>query len=176
MKKKKLKILISSTKILKRVKELGEKITQDYYDKDLVIICVLKGAFMFCSDLIRFINLPLTCEFFGVSSYGNETKSSGILKTTLDVGASLHNKDVLLVEDIVDTGLTVDYLLKYFSSRSPKSLKLCTLLLKPECFKHKVELHYCGFEVPNKFIVGYGLDAAQRYRNLPHLAVLGDQK
>lgn len=172
MKKKKPKILISRAKLLKRVKELGKQITQDYKGEELVVICVLKGAFMFCSDLIRFIDLPLTCEFFGVSSYGNETKSSGILKTTLDVGESLQDKHVLLVEDIVDTGLTVDYLLKYFSSRNPKSLKLCTLLLKPECFKHKVGIDYCGFEVPNKFIVGYGLDAAQQYRNLPYLAVL----
>lgn len=172
MKQKKLKTLLSKEKIQKRIAVLGKQITSDYKGKDLVIVCVLKGAFMFCADLIRAIDLPLTVEFFGVQSYGDNTHSSGIVKTTLDVDISLEGKDVLIVEDIVDTGLTVDYLLKHFLSRNPRSLKLCTLLLKPDCIQQEVQVDYCGFKIGKKFVVGYGLDAAQLYRNLKGLSVL----
>ncbi len=170
--KQKLKTLLSKEKIQKRIAVLGKQITSDYKGKDLVIVCVLKGAFMFCADLIRAIDLPLTVEFFGVQSYGDNTHSSGIVKTTLDVDISLEGKDVLIVEDIVDTGLTVDYLLKHFLSRNPRSLKLCTLLLKPDCIQQEVQVDYCGFKIGKKFVVGYGLDAAQLYRNLKGLSVL----
>ena len=172
MKSKKLKTLLTKEKIQKRIVALGKQITADYKGKDLVVVCVLKGAFMFCADLIRAIDLPLTVEFFGVQSYGHNTHSSGIVKTTLDVDISLEGKDVLVIEDVIDTGLTVDYLLKYFSSRNPRSLKLCTLLLKPECIQQNVHIDYCGFEIGKKFVVGYGLDAAQLYRNLRDLAIL----
>ncbi|MBI3016711.1 MAG: hypoxanthine phosphoribosyltransferase [Deltaproteobacteria bacterium] len=172
MKTKKLKVLLSKGKIQKRITQLGKQITADYKGKDLVVICVLKGAFMFCADLIRAIDLPLTVEFFGVQSYGDNTHSSGIVKTTLDVDISLEGKDVLIIEDVIDTGLTVDYLLKYFSSRNPRSLKLCTFLLKPECIQQKVDIDYCGFKIGKKFVVGYGLDAAQLYRNLKDLVIL----
>ena len=172
MKTKKLKTLLSKNKIQKRISILGKKITADYKGKDLVVVCVLKGAFMFCADLIRAIDLPLTVEFFGVQSYGNNTHSSGIVKTTLDVDISLEGKDVLIIEDVIDTGLTVEYLLKYFSSRNPRSLKLCTFLLKPDCIQKDVHIDYCGFEIGKKFVVGYGLDAAQLYRNLNDLAIL----
>ncbi len=172
MKTKKLKTLLSEDKIQKRIDVLGKQITADYKDKDLVVVCVLKGAFMFCADLIRAIDLPLTLEFFGVQSYGNNTHSSGIVRTTLDVDISLEGRDVLIIEDVIDTGLTVEYLLKYFSSRNPRSLKLCTFLLKPECIQKDVQIDYCGFKIGKEFVVGYGLDAAQLYRNLKELSVL----
>ncbi|MBI4041250.1 MAG: hypoxanthine phosphoribosyltransferase [Deltaproteobacteria bacterium] len=170
------KILISKNKISKRTAALGQKITRDYQGKDLVVVCVLKGAFMFCADLIRHIGLPLQCEFFGISSYGAETQSSGIIKTTLDVSSPLHGKDILIVEDIVDTGLTIDYLIKTFSMRHPTSLKVCTLLLKPECLKTKVTIDYCGFEIGKNFVVGYGMDHAEKYRNASDLLLLFPKK
>src|SRR3989338_6828110 len=170
--KENLKVLLSEEMLQRRIQELGAKITQDYKGKKLVIVCILKGAFMFCADLIRHIYLPLSCDFFGVASYGDSTKSSGILQTTLDVSSSLEGKDVLIVEDVVDTGLTIEHLQRYFSSKNPKSIKLCSLLLKPKSLKQKIQVDYCGFEIGDEFVVGYGMDAAQHYRNLKYLAVL----
>jgi len=169
------KILISEEKIQKRIQEIGAQITQDYKNKDLVVICILKGAFMFCADLIRKIKLPLSCEFYGVSSYGDETKSSGALQTTLDISIPLKGKHLLIVEDIVDTGLTIDYLKRNFQSREPKSVKTCSLLLKPSCLQKDIKIDYLGFEIGMEFVVGYGMDLAGKYRNTPDLLVLTDR-
>lgn len=165
--------LISAEAITRRVAELGAAITADYRaigaGENVVVIGVLKGSVIFMSDLVRHIALPLTLDFIGVASYGDATVSSGVVQITQDLTRPIEGKHVLVVEDIVDTGHTVHYLMENLATRKPASIKLCALLHKPERAERVVSIDYLGFTVPNKFVVGYGLDVAQRYRNLPFI-------
>ncbi len=168
-------ILIPKEKIQERIKELGEKITEDYRGKEILAVCVLKGASIFMADLVRYIKVPLKFDFIAVSSYGNSTFSLGAVKILKDIDQDIAGKDVLLIEDIVDTGYTLTYLRRIFQARNPKSLKVCTLLSKPSRRKIEVEVDYCGFEVPDKFVVGYGLDFRGYYRNYPYIFTLKEE-
>ncbi|WP_413295192.1 hypoxanthine phosphoribosyltransferase [Bdellovibrio sp. HCB185ZH] len=165
-----LKPYISEEKIQLKVKELGEILTKQFKNEKVIAICVLKGSFMFYSDLIRSINADITCEFFGVASYHGGTSSSGEVKVTLDLASPIENQHVILVEDIVDTGLTMNYLKNSIMSRKPKSLTTIALLEKPEALKVKCDVDHVGFKIPNDFVVGYGLDYQGYYRNLPYIA------
>jgi hypoxanthine phosphoribosyltransferase len=167
-----LKVLISEEALGAKVAELGARITQDYAGKSLVVLPVLKGSFVFAADLIRSIDLPLTVEFLGVQSYGDATKSSGIVRITLDLARSVEGLDVLIVEDIVDTGLTCSFLMDQITARGPASVKLCSLLHKPARAVKTVTIDYLGFTIPDEFVVGYGLDGAQLHRNLPDVRVI----
>ncbi|MBF0547182.1 MAG: hypoxanthine phosphoribosyltransferase [Candidatus Riflebacteria bacterium] len=166
------RILISNDLIKERIKQLAEQITKDFLGQELVIVCILKGAFIFAADLCREINLPVNLEFMSISSYGNATVSSGVVRIIKDLNESIEGKNVLIVEDIIDTGLTVSYLASLLSQRAPKSLKICSLCNKPQCHKTLVKIDYCGFELPSEFVVGYGLDFRDFYRNLPYIGVL----
>lgn len=166
----KLSKMISEEQIRARVKELGEQIKKDFKGEDIVAICTLKGSYMFFADLIREIDCNVVCEFFGVSSYHGETKSSGEVKVTLDITNPLEGKNVLLVEDIVDSGLTMQYLRTCLMARKPKALKTVSLLVKPKAVKSDVVLDYSGFTIENEFVVGYGLDYQELYRNIPYIA------
>ena len=163
--------LISAEAIAARVRELGEKITADYRgaEGDVVMIGVLKGSVIFLADLMRHVALPVFVEFMGISSYGDATKSSGVVQITQDLSRPIEGKHVIVVEDIVDTGHTVHYLLENLGTRRPASIKLAALLHKPERQEREVKIDYLGFTIPNKFVVGYGLDVAQQYRNLPYI-------
>jgi hypoxanthine phosphoribosyltransferase len=162
--------LISAEAIAARVAELGTQITADYRDKsDVVVVGVLKGSVIFLADLVRHIALPIHVEFIGISSYGDATVSSGVVQITQDVSRPLENRHVIVVEDIVDTGHTVHYLLENLATRRPASIRLAALLHKPERQERQVKIDYLGFTIPNKFVVGYGLDIAQQYRNLPFI-------
>jgi hypoxanthine phosphoribosyltransferase len=165
-----LKTYISEEKLQAKVKEIGQALTQKFKGKKLTAICVLKGSFMFYSDLIRSIDTDLTCEFFGVSSYHGGTSSSGEVKVTLDLSTPIENQHVILVEDIVDTGLTMNYLKKSIESRKPASLTTVALLEKPEALKVPCTLDHVGFQITNEFVVGYGLDYDGYFRNLPYIA------
>lgn len=166
----KLEKLINEKQIADRIKELGKQISKEFKGEPVTAICVLKGSFVFFADLVREIDTEVYCEFFGVSSYHGETKSSGEVKVTLDVNYALSGKNVLLIEDIVDTGLTMSFLMKNILNRKPKSLKTATLLHKPAAMKTECKLDYVGFEIENHFVVGYGLDYQGYYRNLPYIA------
>jgi len=162
--------LISAEAIAARVAELGIQITRDYRGKsDVVVVGVLKGSVIFLADLVRHIALPISVEFIGISSYGDATVSSGVVQITQDVSRPLENKHVIVVEDIVDTGHTVHYLLENLATRRPASIRLASLLHKPERQERQVTIDYLGFTIPNKFVVGYGLDISQQYRNLPFI-------
>lgn len=165
-------ILITEEQIKQRTKELGKKITEYYQGKDLVVIGVLKGCVIFLSDLVREIDLPLTMDFMVVSSYGNATKSSGVVRIIKDLEKDIQGKDVLIVEDIVDSGLTLSYLVEYLKSRNANSVKICSLLDKPERRKAQVTIDFSGFQIPDEFVIGYGLDYAEVYRNLPFVCIL----
>jgi hypoxanthine phosphoribosyltransferase len=167
-----LEVLFSQEQIGKRVRELGAQIERDYQGKELVLLGVLKGSFLFISDLARAIDLPLSVDFIGLSSYGEATESSGVVKITSDLSKPIENKHVLIVEDIVDTGLTMRYLLDNLSTRRPSSVKLCTLLNKPARARTKIPIDYLGFQIEDRFVVGYGLDAAEKYRNVPFIGVM----
>ncbi len=162
--------LISEEEIADKVAQLGKEITERYLNKDLITLCVLKGSFIFYSDLIRQIETDLVCEFLGVSSYLNSAHSSGEVKFTLDLTRPIENKHILLVEDIVDSGLTMNYLTKNLLARNPASLAKVSLLYKPEAIKTPCALDYIGFEIGNEYVVGYGLDYQGHYRNLPYIA------
>lgn len=164
--------LITEEEIALRIQALGNAITKDFEDEDLVVICVLKGAFIFCSDLIKKINRPISLEFISLSSYGDATNSSGNVRLEMDITANIEGKNVLIVEDIVDTGLTIKTLMEMMSVRKPKTVKLASLLFKPVKLKHKVKIDYLGFEIEDKFVIGYGLDYAGRYRELPYIGIL----
>ena len=166
-----IRTLISEEAVRARVAELGEQLTRDYRGKDLAVLGVLKGSFLFMADLVREIDLPLSVEFLGVSSYAGGSESSGEVKVTLDLNNPIAGRHVLVAEDIVDTGLTLDYVLRMLENRKPASLKLCCLLDKPERRQITINPDYVGFTIPNEFVVGYGLDLAERYRNLPYIAV-----
>ncbi|MGC8970846.1 MAG: hypoxanthine phosphoribosyltransferase [bacterium] len=167
-----IKVLYTEEEIQNRVKELGEEITKAYAGKTPHLVCILRGAVIFLSDLIRHIDLPLTIDFMAVSSYGKGTKSSGIVKIIKDLDETIENKNVLIVEDIIDTGLTLEHLTKIFKARNPKDLKVCVLLDKEARRIVNIDIDFVGFKVPDKFIVGYGLDYNGLYRNLPFLGIL----
>jgi hypoxanthine phosphoribosyltransferase len=169
---KQINVQISAEEIAKRVAELGAEISRDYAGKELVLVGVLKGSFIFMADLARAISGDLRVEFLGVQSYGDETKSSGVVQITFDLTKPIDGKHVLIVEDIVDTGLTMDYLLDQMRTRHPASVKLCALLHKPSRVKKPCVIDYLGFTIPDLFVIGYGLDYAQKYRNLPYIGVL----
>jgi hypoxanthine phosphoribosyltransferase len=164
--------LISEKRIAERVSELASQISREYAGRSLVLLCVLKGSFVFAADLARAIALPLRMEFLGVRSYGDDTKSSGVVQITQDLTRPVDGDDILLVEDIVDTGLTLSYLREQLRSRNPASVKVAALLHKPARIQREVEIDYLGFTIDDVFVVGYGLDYAERYRNLPFLGVL----
>jgi len=166
------RILLSAVDIRAKVAELGRKISEDYQGKELIVVGILKGAAIFCSDLLREITVPVSLDFMAVSSYGASTKSTGVMRILKDLDESIQGKHVLLVEDIVDTGLTLNYLREYLEGRNPASLKVCVLLDKPSRRKTEVAVEYRGFEIPDEFVVGYGLDYAEKYRNLPYISVL----
>jgi len=167
-----MKTLISADALAARVSELAAEITRDYAGREIVLVCVLKGSFVFAADLARAIDLPVRIEFMGIQSYGDGTVSSGEARITLDIAHALHGKHVLLVEDIVDTGLTLSFLLDHLKSRDLASLKMCSLLHKPARQKIPVQIDYLGFTIDDVFIVGYGLDRAGLYRNLPYIGVI----
>ncbi len=167
-----LNILITEDELKKKIKELGEIITKDYKDKDIMLIGVLKGCVLFLSDLAREIDLPLSMDFMVVSSYGTSTKSSGVVRIIKDLEKDITGKDILIVEDIVDTGLTLNYLVDYLKSRNANSVKVCALLEKPDRRIANVKMDYVGFHIPDEFVVGYGLDYNEIYRNLPFVCVL----
>jgi hypoxanthine phosphoribosyltransferase len=165
-------ILVSADDLERRVGELGAEINRDYAGRDLVMIGVLKGAVLFLADLLRGLEVPCEIDFMAVSSYGSSTDSSGVVRILKDLDASIEGRDVLLVEDIVDSGLTLNYLLKNLGARNPRSLEVCALLTKPERRRVDLPIRYVGFEIPNRFAIGYGLDHRQRYRNLRFVAAL----
>ncbi len=167
-----LEVLIDEATLKRRIAELGAEITRDYAGTTPHLVCVLKGAVVFLAELIRHIDLPITLDFIAVSSYGNATRTSGEVRIVKDLDESLAGRDVLLVEDILDTGLTLSYLMNNFRSRGVKSLRIVTLLNKPSRRLVEVPIAYKGFDIPDAFVVGFGLDYAQRYRNLPFIAVL----
>ena len=170
-----LEVLFTEQQIRNRIKELGAEITHDYTDRELVLVSVLKGSCVFLADLMRAIDLPLTIDFMSVSSYKDGTESTGDVEILKDLSNSIRGKDVLVVEDIIDTGLTLSRLLDILRTRGANSIKLSSFLDKPEPrIKKELTIDYMGFAVPNKFVVGYGLDAAGRYRNLPFIAVVKD--
>jgi hypoxanthine phosphoribosyltransferase len=164
--------IVTQEEMRTRIKELGRQITADYAEKDLILVGILKGAYAFYADLARAIRIPLRVDFLVVSSYHSKSKTSGKVKMVTDLTEDIAGRDVLLVEDIVDSGLTVQYLTNTLSKRKPKSIRVCALLSKPERRKVDVTVQYVGFQIPNKYVVGYGLDYQQKYRNLPYLAVL----
>lgn len=172
----KIRVLLSEEEVSKRIKEVAAEITRDYAGKSLHLICILKGGVFFTCELAKRIDLPLSLDFMSVSSYGGGTVSSGIVKIVKDLDESIENRDVLIVEDIIDSGNTLAYLIDVLKKRNPASIKLCTLLDKPERrVKKEVEVQYTCFTVPDQFIVGYGLDYDQKYRNLPYIGVIEQQ-
>ncbi len=164
--------IVTQEQMRSRIRELGRQISADYVGKDLVLVGVLKGAYAFFADLARAIRIPVQVDFIIVTSYGTQAKTSGKVKLVTELTEKIKNRDVLLVEDIVDSGLTVQYLIKALAKQKPRSIKVCTLLSKPERRVVDVPLQYIGFRIPNQYVVGYGLDYQQQYRNLPYLAVL----
>jgi hypoxanthine phosphoribosyltransferase len=165
-------ILITEEEIKKRVAELGKAISDDYRGKDLLLVSILKGAFMFLADLTRHITVPHEVYFMAISSYGASTESSGIVRLIMDLETNIEGRNVLIVEDIIDTGHTLDYITRNLRTRNPASLRICTLLNKKERREVDIPLDYVGFDIPNKFVVGYGLDYGEIYRNLPFIGVL----
>jgi hypoxanthine phosphoribosyltransferase len=165
-------ILVSSGDLQRRVAELGSQISEDYEGRELVLVGVLKGAVIFIADLMRSIAVPCEVDFMAVSSYGSQTDSSGVVRILKDLDGPIDGRHVLIVEDIIDSGLTLQYLMRNLKARSPASLEVCTLLVKPDRLRVDLEPRYVGFEIPNRFAIGYGLDHAQRYRNLDYVAAL----
>jgi hypoxanthine phosphoribosyltransferase len=165
-------ILVQPDDLRLRVRELGAQISRDYEGKDLLLVGVLKGAIFFLSDLMRHIDIPVEVDFMAVASYGSQTDSSGVVRILKDLDAPIEGRDVLIVEDIIDSGLTLQYLMRNLGARTPRSLEVCSLLTKPERRKVEVLPRYVGFEIPDRFAIGYGLDYSERYRNLPFVAAL----
>ena len=166
------KVLISEEELDKKTTEIANAISKDFAGKELILIGILKGGVVFASDLIKKINIPMEIEFMAVSSYGKESETSGVVTLKKDIDTSLNGKNVIIVEDIVDSGFTMKYLSKVFLDRNAESVKICTLLSKPSRRKVEINLDYVGFEVPDEFVVGYGLDFDEKYRNLPFVGVL----
>lgn len=165
-------ILLTEEQITNRVKEMGKAISEDYKGKDLIIVGILKGSVIFASELIKNISIPCEIDFMAVSSYGNSTETSGVVRILKDLDHGIEGKDIIIVEDIIDSGVTLDYLLKYLKARKANSIEIVTLLTKPSRRMVDLDVKYCGFEVPDEFLVGYGLDYAERYRNLPYVGIL----
>jgi hypoxanthine phosphoribosyltransferase len=169
-------ILVQRDELQHRVRELAHEISRDYEDRQLFLVGVLKGAVFFLSDLMRHLDVPCEVDFMAVSSYGSSTDSSGVVRILKDLDAPIEGREVLIVEDIVDSGLTLSYLLRTLNARDPASLEVCALLTKPERRKVDLPIKYVGFEIPNRFAIGYGLDHAERFRNLPYVAVLQEDR
>ena len=167
-------ILVEADALSERVRTLGEEVSRDYEGRDLLLVGVLKGAVFFLSDLMRHVTVPCEVDFMAVASYGSSTDSSGVVRILKDLDIPIEGREVLIVEDIVDSGLTLSYLLRTLRARNPASLEVCALLTKPDRRKVELPIRYVGFEIPNRFAIGYGLDHAERYRNLPYVAVLAD--
>lgn len=165
-------VLIEEKKLNERIAELGAQISSDYEGEEVCLICILKGSVFFTCELAKRITVPVTLDFMSVSSYGASTVSSGVIQVKKDLDESIENKNIIVIEDIIDTGRTLKYLLEELKKRGPKSLKLCTMLDKPDRRVVDVSTDYTGFEIPDEFVVGYGLDYAQRYRNLPYIGIL----
>jgi hypoxanthine phosphoribosyltransferase len=165
-------VLIGEQELQARIRELGEEVSADYAGRDLLMIGVLKGAVFFLADLMRHVTVPCEIDFMAISSYGASTDSSGVVRILKDLDINIEGRNVLIVEDIIDSGLTLSYLMRNLESREPASLEVCCLLTKPERREIDVTVRYVGFEIPNKFVIGYGLDFAERYRNLPYVGVL----
>jgi hypoxanthine phosphoribosyltransferase len=165
-------ILVQRDELEHRVRELAKEVSRDYADRDLLLVGVLKGAVFFLSDLMRHLEIDCEVDFMAVSSYGSSTDSSGVVRILKDLDISIEGRHVLIIEDIVDSGLTLSYLLRTLKARNPASLEVCALLTKPERRKVELPIRYVGFEIPNRFVIGYGLDYAERFRNLPFVAVL----
>jgi hypoxanthine phosphoribosyltransferase len=165
-------VLIDEERLRARVAELGEEISTDYAGRELLLIGVLKGAVFFMADLMRHLTIPCEVDFMAISSYGASTDSSGVVRILKDLDINIDGRDVLVVEDIIDSGLTLSYLMRNLEARDPASLEVCALLTKPERRELNVPVRYVGFEIPNRFVIGYGLDFAERYRNLPYVGVL----
>jgi len=170
-----IKVLIDEAALKKKVKELGAQLTEDYRDKDPVIISVLRGSFIFVADLCRELKMPVVFDFMAVSSYGNSKASSGIVRITKDLEFSIEDREVLIVEDIVDSGRTLNYLIKNLIARSPKNIEICALLDKNVPRKVENKVKYKGFDIPNKFVVGYGLDYDEKYRNIPFIGCIENE-
>jgi hypoxanthine phosphoribosyltransferase len=168
-------VLVPAGKLQSRVEELSAEISRDYEGRDLVMIGILKGAVLFLGDLLRRLTVPCEIDFMAVSSYGSETDSSGVVRILKDLDSSIEGRDIVIVEDIIDSGLTLQYLLRNLNVRNPASLEVCALLTKPDRRRVELPIRYVGFEIPNRFVIGYGLDYAQRYRNLEYVAVLDEQ-
>jgi hypoxanthine phosphoribosyltransferase len=169
-------ILVTAQSIQARTRELGRQISQDYAGQGLLLVCVLKGAIAFLADLMRQITIPHEIDFMAISSYGASTESSGVVRILKDLDTNIQGRNVLIVEDIVDTGRTLNYISQNLRTRNPKSLRICTLLNKPSRREIDIPLDYVGFEIPNKFVIGYGLDFAEIYRSLPFIGVLKREK
>ena len=167
-------VLIDQDTLQRRIAELGEEISADYAGRDLLLVGVLKGAVFFMADLMRTLTIPCEIDFMAISSYGAGTDSSGVVRILKDLEINISGRDVLVVEDIIDSGLTLSYLRRTLGARKPASLEICALLTKPERREVEVPVRYVGFEIPNRFVIGYGLDFAERYRNLPYVGVLHD--
>jgi hypoxanthine phosphoribosyltransferase len=167
-------VLVQADQLAQRVTSLAKEISADYQGRDLLMVCVLKGAVFFLSDLMRQIEVPCEVDFMAVASYGSATDSSGVVRILKDLDAPIEGRDVLIVEDIVDSGLTLSYLMRNLGARDPRSLEVCALLTKPERRKVDLPTRYVGFEIPNRFAIGYGLDHSERFRNLPYVAALLD--
>lgn len=167
-----ISVLLSEEEVDRRINEIGKQITKDYEGKNIHLICVLKGGVFFMCELAKRIEVPVSMDFMAISSYGADTKSSGVIKIVKDLDESITGKDVLVIEDIVDSGRTLSYLLEMLKDRKPNSLRLCTLLDKPDRRVIDVDVDYTGFQIPDEFVVGYGLDYAQKYRNLPYIGVV----
>ena len=165
-------VLFSEEQLKNRVREIAQQITADYQGKEIMLISVLRGSFVFMADLCRAIDLPCTLDFMAVSSYGKGTKSSGQVQITKDLSEDISDRHIIVVEDILESGNTLSYLLKILENRHPASIRLCTLLDKPDRRVKPVEVHYSGFTIPDAFVVGYGLDYAEKYRNLPYIGIL----
>ena len=165
-------VLVTAEELQRRVAELGEEISRDYCGRSLLLVGVLKGAVFFLSDLMRFIEIPVEVDFMAVASYGSATDSSGVVRILKDLDVAIEDRDVLIVEDIVDSGLTLQYLMRNLGSRNPRTLEVCALLTKPQRRKVDLPTRYVGFEIPDRFVIGYGLDYGERHRNLPFVAVL----
>jgi hypoxanthine phosphoribosyltransferase len=165
-------VLIDEGSLQSRIAELGDEVSRDYAGRDLLLIGVLKGAVFFMSDLMRNLTIPCEIDFMAISSYGDSTDSSGVVRILKDLDINIEGRDVLVVEDIIDSGLTLSYLMRNLEARAPASLEICALLTKPDRREIEVPVRYVGFEIPNRFVIGYGLDFGERYRNLPYVGVL----
>lgn len=168
-------VLYNEDELRDKVRQMGAKISKDYFGKELIIIGVLKGSVIFMSDLLKEITIPCKMDFMAVSSYGNSTETSGVVRILKDLDFEIQGKDILIVEDIIDSGVTLKYLMKYLSGRKPNSLEIVCLLNKPDRRKADIDVKYLGYDVPDYFLVGYGLDFAEKYRNLPYVGILKEE-